>query len=215
MKALDIIYEEVSEDFRISEGKLFRLWRGIEWREVNVKSDSRGYCQVKWEGKMYKVHRILYSLYHKVDVNPNLQVDHLDGNRINNTKDNLRLVTNRQNTQNRVIHREGRLQGTTLNKAKKKWEAKIRIGGEQIFLGSYETELQAHEAYLKACSMIDKTVDEIKKHFGVAQFTSKHKGVHFHKASGKYQARITIDGKQKHLGLFNSELEAAEAVARQ
>ena len=37
------------------------------------------------------------------------------------------------------------------------------------------------------------------------------KGYCFHKASGKYQARIQVDRKEKHLGLFVSEDEAHQA----
>lgn len=44
--------------------------------------------------------------------------------------------------------------------------------------------------------------------------TSNYKGVHWHKATGKWAARITLDGKSKHLGCFGSELDAAEAYDR-
>lgn len=38
--------------------------------------------------------------------------------------------------------------------------------------------------------------------------TSGYKGVSFNKANGKWEARINIDGKQKHLGYFNTAYEA-------
>ncbi len=41
---------------------------------------------------------------------------------------------------------------------------------------------------------------------------SSHKGVSPHRE--KWRARIKIDGKQRHLGLFDSELEAAEAYQK-
>ena len=41
--------------------------------------------------------------------------------------------------------------------------------------------------------------------------TSKYIGVSLDKKSGKYRARISIKGKQKNLGLFVDQLEAAEA----
>lgn len=41
--------------------------------------------------------------------------------------------------------------------------------------------------------------------------TSKYIGVHWHKECNKWYARITINGKYKHLGLFFNELEAAKA----
>lgn len=39
--------------------------------------------------------------------------------------------------------------------------------------------------------------------------SSKYKGVSWHKATGKWMAAICINEEQKHLGLYNSEIEAA------
>jgi hypothetical protein len=43
---------------------------------------------------------------------------------------------------------------------------------------------------------------------------SGHRGVSYHRKTGKWQARIRIDGKEKSLGLFN-DIETASAVAKQ
>lgn len=39
-------------------------------------------------------------------------------------------------------------------------------------------------------------------------YANKSKGAGFHKPSGKWQAYITVNGKQRHLGYFNTEDEA-------
>lgn len=44
--------------------------------------------------------------------------------------------------------------------------------------------------------------------------TSKFKGVCWHKASNKWMARIRINGKRIHIGLFNTELEASKAYKK-
>jgi hypothetical protein len=41
--------------------------------------------------------------------------------------------------------------------------------------------------------------------------TSKYVGVGLHKGTNKWRARIRINNKEKHLGLFNTELEASKA----
>ncbi len=41
--------------------------------------------------------------------------------------------------------------------------------------------------------------------------TSKYKGVFYDKRRGKFRAVISIDGKKKHLGYFDNEIEAAKA----
>ena len=43
------------------------------------------------------------------------------------------------------------------------------------------------------------------------QWNTNSKGFAFHKATGKYEARIMVDGKRKHLGLFETEYEARNA----
>ena len=44
--------------------------------------------------------------------------------------------------------------------------------------------------------------------------TSRFKGVRWHKDCKKWTAEIKFDGKKKHLGLFNTEEEAAKAYNR-
>jgi hypothetical protein len=41
--------------------------------------------------------------------------------------------------------------------------------------------------------------------------TSKYRGVSLRKSTQKYQAQIRIKGKSKHLGYFNTQLEASKA----
>lgn len=78
------------------------------------------------------------------------QIDHADGDGLNNQRSNLKIKTHRQNQQNRLIHRNGHLPGTTFRKERNKWQATITINYKTIFLGYYLTELEAHQAYLKA-----------------------------------------------------------------
>ena len=82
------------------------------------------------------------------------QVDHVDGNRANNQLENLKIVTVRQNQQNRHKHRNGKLVGCSYHKATKKWRSEIRIDGKSKHLGLFESELAAHECYLEALGAI-------------------------------------------------------------
>ena len=81
---------------------------------------------------------------------PGFVTDHVDGNRANNQLENLKIVTVRQNAQNSHTHRAGRLVGTTYFKQRQKWMARIRIDGKKKYLGLFESELAAHQAYLEA-----------------------------------------------------------------
>jgi hypothetical protein len=46
------------------------------------------------------------------------------------------------------------------------------------------------------------------------QGASEHPGVSWHKATRKWRAQIRINGRQRHLGSFTCELDAAEAYRR-
>jgi hypothetical protein len=82
------------------------------------------------------------------------EVDHIDGDGLNNQRLNLRTVTTSQNQQNTYRHRNGRLVGCYLLKGRnltKPWKAQIRIAkNKQKHIGYFATELEAHEAYLAA-----------------------------------------------------------------
>ena len=74
------------------------------------------------------------------------QTNHLDRDKTNNCIDNLEIVNAREN----LSHRNGTAKGYYFNKTAQKWHAQIRINGEHEYLGLYETEEEAHKAYLNA-----------------------------------------------------------------
>ncbi len=76
-------------------------------------------------------------------------IDHINGNSLDNRYCNLRIVTNRENQQNRKSHRNGRLVGCYYHKRDKKWISQIVLNGKQKCLGYFNTELEAHNRYKK------------------------------------------------------------------
>lgn len=111
-----------------------------------------GYVHIHVLGHKYLAHRLAWLYVHGEW--PSGQIDHINGDRADNRLVNLRVTTQRQNTQNQAVHRAGRLFGCCYHKPKKRWIAKIRIQGRMTFLGYYDTEQEAHEAYLRALATI-------------------------------------------------------------
>jgi hypothetical protein len=58
-------------------------------------------------------------------------------------------VKTRVNCLNKYKHREGKLPGCYFKKDKNKWAAQIQISSKRIFLGYFESELDAHRRYME------------------------------------------------------------------
>jgi len=81
-----------------------------------------------------------------------LQVDHLDGNGLNNRRSNLRLATPEQNQWNRrrpVTNKSG-VKGVYWNKARRLWHARITVDGRRHHLGEFPNIDDAAAAYAAA-----------------------------------------------------------------
>ena len=81
----------------------------------------------------------------------NLQVDHIDGNKLNNTKINLRIVTNQQNCMNQKSSKNSssKFKGVYWHKKNMKWISKICLNEKNHYLGSFNNEIDAARAHDK------------------------------------------------------------------
>jgi len=88
--------------------------------------------------------------------------DHKDGDGLNNQRANLRLVTKRQNCQNRHHVKYSQYPGVTFDKKRDTWLAHIKINGKTNHLGYYPVEKDAFDAYRQAVESVGETVVEAK-----------------------------------------------------
>lgn len=86
--------KENSNYFVSFDGKIMN--RG--GRELHRYLDRHGYYYVSLGGKKYKVHRLVASAF--IGDVDGKEVDHIDTNRKNNSLDNLRIVTRKENANN-------------------------------------------------------------------------------------------------------------------
>lgn len=113
-----------------------------------VNLNDRGYRSFKLKRKTYLGHRVAWFLHHGFW--PKNQIDHINGVRSDNKIINLRESTHAENNINRSCHRNGKLPGTTFFKKRNKWVAQIEIKGiNKKYIGIFNSEKEAHEAYLK------------------------------------------------------------------
>lgn len=111
---------------------------------------TNGYKEIAINNRLYPSHRLAWLYVHGYFPPRGLVIDHINGNTIDNRICNLRCVTERQNSQNRDIHRAGKLIGAHFDKKRGNWKARYKIRDKEHFIGRFPTEIEAHQAYLKA-----------------------------------------------------------------
>jgi|GEM_PF-1927513 len=81
-------------------------------------------------------------------------IDHINGNKLDNRRSNLRICTHRQNMQNQQVQSRSSTgyKGVWLDKRArtKPYQAMIKHIGERFYLGTYKTPEDAAKAYDKA-----------------------------------------------------------------
>lgn len=81
-------------------------------------------------------------------VDSQTEVDHKNRNRLDNQRNNLRICTRRQNTCNTTKHGgASKYKGVTWHKANSKWQVQIVTPEKRIYLGCFESEIEAAQVY--------------------------------------------------------------------
>ena len=126
------------------DGTIIRLKQSGNHKLIPNVDNMLGYNVVNCNGKIYLRHRIIAYSFLKLDIdNVKSFVDHIDQDKLNNNINNLRVVTNQQNTFNT------KAKGYYWDKQANKFHAQIRFN-KVINLGLFDTADEAHNAYLQA-----------------------------------------------------------------
>jgi hypothetical protein len=109
-----------------------------------------GYLHIRLGNRIYRAHRLVFLWM--VGAWPENEVDHQDGNRLNNRWSNLRQATpseNRMNKGMRSDNTSGR-KGVCLDRRSKRWQAQVMLSKKRHHLGYFDTPEEAHAAYVEA-----------------------------------------------------------------
>jgi len=109
----------------------------------NWHAYNDGYPARYENGKKVFMHRLI------MQPPKGMVVDHIDANRANNCRSNLRVCTRRENVRNKRRHSNScsRFKGVGYLKRCRKWYARIWFMGERIWLGYFTDEVEAARAY--------------------------------------------------------------------
>lgn len=124
---------------KVSLSKLdFLMQLNVKW---HAHFDyNRYYVYGSVGGTTVKLHRIL------TDAPPGMVVDHINGDSLDNTDENLRICTQQENIQNRTqLNRNNtsNVRGVSFHKASSKWRAFVRHNRKQIHLGLFVDKAEA------------------------------------------------------------------------
>jgi len=178
-----------------------------------------GYA-ARWGGT--RMHRII------LDPPPGVEVDHINGDRLDNRRSNLRFCDDRQGAQNRKVRSDSLTGFKGVNRETPgRWVARICVAGTQITIGSFASPEAAARAY-DACALyyfgqfarpnfsnavpapVEKFQQESRQR-NAARRVSPFRGVTKHSRLDSWVARIAINGEQVALGCHRTQEEAARA----
>lgn len=141
--------------------RLIKLTRGLEaivdddvYEEImkhKWHTLKTGYAARSSGGRKNKKMVYMHRAIMKADIG--ISVDHINGNKLDNRRENLRLCSHSENCRNSKKPKctaTSKYKGVYWDKTKNAWAARIKKDYIGIFLGRYPTEIDAARAYNQA-----------------------------------------------------------------
>jgi hypothetical protein len=137
----------------LSQGK-YALVDDADYERLNqwkwcVSNEYGKLYAVCWQNDQHvRMHRFLLGLKKGNAV----QVDHKDGNGLNNQRSNLRIATHKQNQWNKRKRRDNTsgYKGVFWHEASKKWLVQIKANGKIQYIGCFKSKIEAARKYNEA-----------------------------------------------------------------
>jgi hypothetical protein len=126
------------------DGEDFELVSKFHWH-----MDGAGYARTNiWRDNRKesapRMHRIIFA-----DVDKSMHIDHINGDKLDNRKGNLRVISCSQNLMNRgpQVNNSSGYKGVIFDRARNKWRAEICVEKKRKYLGRFDTAEEAAHAY--------------------------------------------------------------------
>lgn len=125
------------------DGTILRL-KNDEWKMIeNTPNHKKGYNVIMIEKKQYMRSRIVCYAYNKIELKEKKVIHHLDNNRLNCHVDNLTIETHQTLTYYKINEK-----GWKYDSLNDKYNAIVFHNNKLYNIGSYDTDEEAHYAYL-------------------------------------------------------------------
>ena len=151
MKLIDISTQKYPSTFAMVDDEDFEWLNQWKWNthESGGKKDAR---RISWSENR----RVVYMHREILKVRRCIPVDHVDGNGLNNTRDNIRIASWSQNSMNSAINKRNKsgYKGVCWSHQLNGWIATINANKKQTYLGLFKTPLEAAKAWDSAAIKI-------------------------------------------------------------
>ena len=116
-----------------------------------MSMNGNGYLQVQLNGRKLMVHRVLFIMRHGA-IPPDMQIDHINGDKLDNSFGNLRVATHAQNNMNQRLSRNNSsgVKGVIWHKSEGRWCAQLMKDGKRVHIGLFEDIGEAEFAVREA-----------------------------------------------------------------
>lgn len=110
--------------------------------------DQYGYRVITLNYKPYRTHRLIFLMYHGYLPDT---IDHIDGDRLNNKIENLRIATPAQNSRNCKVYSTNKTGYPNVFYVPRdtRWRARVSLDGKGYSIGCFDTPELANDAVLK------------------------------------------------------------------
>ena len=160
-----------------------------------------------------RLHRVLF----ECTKGDGIEIDHIDGDGLNNRRKNLRIASGQQNSMNKKKYRgTSKYKGVCWDSGLRLWRTEIVCNGKKFRLRSFESEEDAAKEYNVAARRLFGEFACLSPVEGIPpklvlqrNKTSRFLGVcRSHKT---WRVQINYKGKVRQFGTFDDEVEAAKA----
>ncbi len=117
--------------------KVSKYYWGLKRSNSNEYATTNVWSKEKKHSKHLRLHIFL------LGKKEGFEIDHINGNGLDNRIENLRFVTRKQNSMN------NKKKGYSFLRTRGKWRARIMVDGKEIHLGLFKTEEEARECRIK------------------------------------------------------------------
>lgn len=115
-------------------------WTDKAYLVVNLCKDKKQ--------KTLKVHQLVAMMFlNHIPCGYDKVVDHIDNNPLNNHVDNLQIISSRENCSKDKKNKTSKYTGVGWSKVSNSWRSRIYIDKQNVSLGYFDNEYDAHLAY--------------------------------------------------------------------